>query len=140
MLDLARKHDAALVRRRRPDNRGEAAQPHVDGHAGGELHIYDKRHLFTLAGNTTYRPGVERVEVTWRGWRILFKVCYDLRFPAFVRNNGTPYDLALYGELARPRRSLAHIASSTRHRKPMLCGRRHRSGTDANGTATLETA
>ena len=37
----------------------------------GDLHAYDKRHLFTLAGeHRTYRPGTERVEVMWRGWKI----------------------------------------------------------------------
>ena len=64
----------------------------------GDLHAYDKRHLFTLAGEgEVYQPGVDRVELTWRGWRILLQVCYDLRFPGFVRNHGAlPYDLALY--------------------------------------------
>ena len=64
----------------------------------GDLHHYDKRHLFTLAGeHNVYDRGVERVELTWRGWRIMLQVCYDLRFPAFARNHGKrPYDLAIY--------------------------------------------
>jgi predicted amidohydrolase len=59
---------------------------------------YDKRHLFALGGESgIYRPGFERVEVLWRGWRILLQICYDLRFPIFSRNLGTPpYDVALY--------------------------------------------
>ncbi|TCO75850.1 amidohydrolase [Chromatocurvus halotolerans] len=57
---------------------------------------YDKRHLFRMAGEEQhYAPGHSRVCVTWRGWRVLLQVCYDLRFPVFSRNRGD-YDLALY--------------------------------------------
>lgn len=57
---------------------------------------YDKRHLFRMAGeHKRYRAGVDKVIVTWRGWRILLQVCYDLRFPVFSRNC-QDYDLALY--------------------------------------------
>ena len=62
---------------------------------GGTTH-YDKRHLFRMAGeHERYAGGRERVTVTWRDWRILLQVCYDLRFPVFSRNRGD-YDLALY--------------------------------------------
>ncbi len=57
---------------------------------------YDKRHLFSFAGeHERYTPGSERVVVCWRGWRILLQVCYDLRFPVFARNRGD-YDMVLY--------------------------------------------
>jgi len=66
--------------------------------AEGQPSFYDKRHLFTLAGeHGHFKAGEERVEVEFRGFRILLQVCYDLRFPVFVRNNGKePYDLAVY--------------------------------------------
>ena len=99
MLQLARHHNVAIT--------GSVAVSDLEGCTfnrmwfatpEGVLHAYDKRHLFTLAGeHNVYNPGVERVEVTWRGWRILLQICYDLRFPAFVRNHGkVPYDLAIY--------------------------------------------
>ena len=60
------------------------------------VHHYDKRHLFTMAGeHKRYSAGRERKVVSWRGWNILLQVCYDLRFPVFSRNRGD-YDLALY--------------------------------------------
>src|SRR5690606_19623397 len=70
----------------------------------GELHSYDKRHLFRFAGeHERYAPGRDRLTVDWKGWRICPLVCYDLRFPVFSRNRfgveraGQPdYDLALY--------------------------------------------
>ncbi|HEY4528730.1 MAG TPA: amidohydrolase [Luteimonas sp.] len=63
---------------------------------------YDKRHLFTYAGeHERYAPGRERLVVELRGWRINPLVCYDLRFPVFARNtldaDGRPaFDLQLY--------------------------------------------
>lgn len=62
----------------------------------GSFTKYDKRHLFSFAGeHNRYAPGTERVVVEWRGWRILLQVCYDLRFPVFARNRGD-YDMALW--------------------------------------------
>ena len=99
MLDLAAAHNVAIT--------GSTAVRDKAGHAfnrmwfvtpEGDVHHYDKRHLFTLAGeHEVYKPGKERVEVHWRGWRILLQICYDLRFPAFARNHGShPYDVAIY--------------------------------------------
>ena len=64
----------------------------------GRLSWYDKRHLFTLAGEQhTYTPGQQRLVEEWRGWRICPLVCYDLRFPVWSRNQPVaPYDLVLY--------------------------------------------
>jgi len=62
----------------------------------GTLHQYDKRHLFRMAGeHQHYLPGQQREVFSWRGWRILPQICYDLRFPVFSRNRDD-YDLALY--------------------------------------------
>ena len=62
----------------------------------GEVTAYDKRHLFSFAGeHKTYTGGTGRVVVEWRGWRILLQVCYDLRFPVFARSRGD-YDMILY--------------------------------------------
>jgi len=64
----------------------------------GSLSTYDKRHLFTLAGEQhTYTPGGTRLVEEWRGWRICPLVCYDLRFPVWSRNQAAaPFDLLLY--------------------------------------------
>jgi predicted amidohydrolase len=62
----------------------------------GSFDRYDKRHLFSFAGeDARYTAGDRRVVVEWRGWRVLLQVCYDLRFPVFSRNRGD-YDLAVY--------------------------------------------
>jgi predicted amidohydrolase len=62
----------------------------------GSFSFYDKRHLFSFAGeHHRYTAGTQRVVVEWRGWRILLQTCYDLRFPVFARNRGD-YDMVLY--------------------------------------------
>lgn len=99
------------------------------------IHHYDKRHLFRMAGeHQRYSAGRERVIVTWREWRILLQVCYDLRFPVFSRNRGD-YDLALYVANWPARRRL--------HWRQLLIARAienqacvlgvNRVGSDANG-------
>jgi omega-amidase len=62
----------------------------------GEIEYYDKRHLFTLAGeHKVYTSGNEKKIVTYNGWKICLQICYDLRFPVFARNL-EDYDLLLY--------------------------------------------
>lgn len=53
----------------------------------GEPVHYDKVHLFRMADeHKRYAPGDQRKCVTYKGWKILLTVCYDLRFPVFCRN------------------------------------------------------
>jgi omega-amidase len=62
----------------------------------GEIQYYDKRHLFSLAGeDQTYTSGTEKVIVDYLGWKICLQICYDLRFPVFARNIEN-YDLLIY--------------------------------------------
>lgn len=67
----------------------------------GEVRHYDKRHLFRYADeHKRYAAGGQRIIVEWRGWRICPLVCYDLRFPVFIRNRRVDhvfdYDLVLF--------------------------------------------
>ncbi|HJR99918.1 MAG TPA: amidohydrolase [Flavobacterium sp.] len=62
----------------------------------GEIQHYDKKHLFTLAGeDKVYTAGNQKLIVDYLGWKICPMVCYDLRFPVFSRNVEN-YDLLLY--------------------------------------------
>jgi len=63
----------------------------------GSSEYYDKRHLFTLAGeDQAYSKGDDRLIVEWKGWKICPLICYDLRFPVWARSQGYEYDLLLY--------------------------------------------
>jgi predicted amidohydrolase len=62
----------------------------------GGIKTYDKRHLFTLAGeDKVYTAGTEKVIIEYKGFKICPLICYDLRFPAFSRNKEA-YDILLY--------------------------------------------
>ena len=62
----------------------------------GEIKTYDKRHLFSLAGEDQfYTAGTEKLIVEYKGFKICPLVCYDLRFPVFARNVEN-YDLLIY--------------------------------------------
>lgn len=48
---------------------------------------YDKRHLFRMGKEEeVFSPGNCRKVFELNGWRILPQVCYDLRFPVWMRN------------------------------------------------------
>lgn len=62
----------------------------------GDLTCYDKRHLFSFAGeHDYYSAGQNRVLIEYRGWKIMPLICYDLRFPVWSRNT-EDYDLLIY--------------------------------------------
>ncbi|MFV8374832.1 nitrilase family protein [Flavobacterium sp. LB1P71] len=62
----------------------------------GEIQFYDKKHLFTLAGeDKVYTSGIQKIIVDYLDWKICLQVCYDLRFPVFSRNS-EDYDLLIY--------------------------------------------
>ncbi|MDO9137452.1 MAG: amidohydrolase [Lutibacter sp.] len=65
-------------------------------HPSGEINFYDKRHLFTLAGeDKVYKSGKGKLIVNYKGWKICPLICYDLRFPVWARNV-EDYDLLIY--------------------------------------------
>ena len=65
-------------------------------HPSGKIDTYDKKHLFTLAGEEkVYTAGTQKAMIAFRGWKICPLICYDLRFPVWSRNT-EDYDLLLY--------------------------------------------
>ena len=62
----------------------------------GNIEYYDKKHLFTLAGeHKVYTAGNQKKIVEFRDFKICLQICYDLRFPTFARNTEN-YDLLIY--------------------------------------------
>jgi len=58
--------------------------------------FYDKRHLFTFGKEDQYyKRGNANKPITFKGWKILPQICYDLRFPVWSRNVDN-YDLMIY--------------------------------------------
>lgn len=63
----------------------------------GEITYYDKRHLFSLSKEAKYITAGRRISpiVRYRGWNIAMAICYDIRFPAWCRNQSLRYDILL---------------------------------------------
>lgn len=63
----------------------------------GQIFTYNKRHLFGMAGeDKVYRAGNKRLVVQVNGWRIAVAICYDLRFPVWLRQQSdAEYDVLL---------------------------------------------
>lgn len=65
----------------------------------GSYHTYDKRHTFSMGGEKDLDNGENLLTIEYKGLRIRPFVCYDLRFPVWLRNNyqdgNFEYDLAI---------------------------------------------
>lgn len=62
----------------------------------GAIKTYDKKHLFTLAGeDKAYTSGTQKMLIGYQGFKICPLICYDLRFPVFARNT-EEYDVLIY--------------------------------------------
>lgn len=65
----------------------------------GTFQCYDKRHTFSMGGEKELSNGNELITIKLKDWRIRPFVCYDLRFPVWLRNNFDngqfEYDLAI---------------------------------------------
>ena len=80
-LDAAVGGSVAVEENGRFYNRFMIATP------GGLTYWYDKRHLFRMANeHERYADGKEKLIVELKGWRVCPMVCYDLRFPVWIRN------------------------------------------------------
>lgn len=103
-LDIAQRFDALFV---------GTWTVKVDGKIYNRLHwvrpdgsygSYDKGHTFRMSSEASQLArGTSRPTFSWRGWRIRPAICYDLRFPKWLRNEplvkgraeGLDYDLLI---------------------------------------------
>lgn len=66
-----------------------------------KYNIYDKKHLFSLGGESKlYSKGERFSIVNYMGFNIALSICYDIRFPVWSRNewsknSGYKYDILL---------------------------------------------
>jgi len=96
MQKMANKHQLALTGSMVIKENNTYYNRLVFVHPSGKIETYDKRHLFTLAGeDQVYVSGSEKLIVHYKNWRICPLICYDLRFPVWARNREN-YDLLIY--------------------------------------------
>ena len=73
----------------------------------GTCEYYDKRHLFGLGEEDQhYTAGTKKLFVELHDWKICPMICYDLRFPVWLRNKDEEYDMLLIVANWPERRSL----------------------------------
>ncbi|GIX36411.1 MAG: hydrolase [Lysobacteraceae bacterium] len=111
----------------------------------GQVRHYDKRHLFRMAGeHERYRAGEAAITVELKGWRVRPLVCYDLRFPVFIRNRygrevpgRLDYDLLVFvANWPAPRREAWRTLLRARAIENLACCVGvNRVGVDGNGVA-----
>ena len=96
LKSIAKEKDTAITGSLIIEENGNFYNRLVFVFPSGEIETYDKRHLFTLAGeNKTYTAGKEKLIVEYNGFKICLLICYDLRFPVFSRNT-VGYDVLIY--------------------------------------------
>lgn len=96
LQQLAKEKNAAITGSLVITEKGNFYNRLVFVFPSGKVQFYDKRHLFTLAGeDKKYTAGKEKVIIDYLGWKICLLICYDLRFPVFARNS-EDYDVLLY--------------------------------------------
>ena len=96
MINMAKTHDIGIIGSMVIQENNQYFNRAIFVHPSGSLEIYDKRHLFSLAGeDRQYTPGTNRIVIQFKGWRICPFVCYDLRFPVWSRNTDN-YDVLLF--------------------------------------------
>jgi len=103
----------------------------------GIVHVYNKKHLFRMADeNLHYTAGSDKILILYRGINIFPVICYDLRFPVWLRK--TPsfnYDLMLLVANWPERRSM-HWKTLIRARaieNQCIVAAVNRVGEDGNG-------
>lgn len=95
MKQMASRYDAALAGSVAVEENGKFYNRLYFVKPDGVVEYYDKHHLFSYGGEDKhYACGNKRVVVEWRGVRFLLTVCYDLRFPVWMRYCGD-YDAIL---------------------------------------------
>lgn len=113
-------------------NRGFFIEP------SGEETFYDKHHLFSLSPEASqFKAGSDPIPVVrFRGWNIAFAICYDLRFPAWLRNTDYKYDVLILPANWPEKRAYAweHLLIARAIENQAYVVGANRSGSDDYGT------
>jgi predicted amidohydrolase len=107
MLEQARKFDSvvtgSIIIKEENKNYNRLIWMRPDG----TYEFYDKRHLFGLGEEDHhYTAGTKKLFVELNDWKICPVICYDLRFPVWLRNTDQEYDMLLIVANWPERRSL----------------------------------
>ena len=96
-VEMARKHDALFAGTWTVRENGVVYNRMHLVRPDGGCDTYDKAHTFRMSSEASQLGrGRERIVAEWRGWHIRPAICYDLRFPSWLRNSPRlDYDILL---------------------------------------------
>ena len=94
--EMASKHDLLFVGTWIVKEEGKCYNRLHWIYPDGTYGTYDKAHTFRVSGEyDIICRGTQRMVFEYKGWKIKPAVCYDLRFPKWLRNDHLDYDLLL---------------------------------------------
>lgn len=105
----------------------------------GKTSYYDKRHLFVLERESgAYNAGNRRVVIQHGNLRILLAICYDLRFPVWLRNQNDYDAIFLVANWPSPRHEVwQKLLYARAVENQCYVAAVNRVGTDGNGLKYL---
>jgi omega-amidase len=107
MHDQARKFDCVITGSLIIKEKGSYYNRLIWLRQNGTYEKYDKRHLFSMGNeDDVYKAGKTKLFVELNGWVICPVICYDIRFPIWLRNKNAEYDLLIVVANWPERRSL----------------------------------
>jgi omega-amidase len=93
MIEQSNKLDIVIAGSIAVEDGGKYYNRFYCAYPNGDVLSYDKKHLFSYGKeDLNFSPGHSRLVFEVKGWKIMPIICYDLRFPAWCRNNNG-YDL-----------------------------------------------
>jgi omega-amidase len=96
MLEVADRYDCVVTGSLIIEEQGKYYNRMIWMLPDGSFEKYDKHHLFSMGDeNKFYTAGAEQVVVELKGWKIRLAICYDLRFPVWLKNQQDTYDILL---------------------------------------------
>lgn len=87
MQNQARTHEALIIGSLIIKEKNSFYNRAIIAYPDGNIDFYDKRHLFSYAGEDgVFSPGNRLLTIDYKEWKIKVLICYDLRFPVWSRN------------------------------------------------------
>jgi len=98
MKRMASEKNAAITGSLIIEDNGKYYNRLIWAEPNAEVKYYNKRHLFGLGDeHNHYTAGDAKLIVDYLGWKINLNICYDLRFPVWIRNDkNNPYDVLIF--------------------------------------------
>jgi omega-amidase len=101
LQQTATKYNLAICGSLMMKNRYDVYNRFVWMNANGTYFVYNKRHLFRMGNeHEHFKAGNEKLIIDFKGFKIQLLVCYDLRFPVWIRR--TPFLLWPVGRSVGP--------------------------------------